>query len=247
MFPQSSRTLVGFMEAMAEYGTVVAFDLPGYGESDQPDSRIRAAEYADTVWQVVDQLDLLGSVGQIDLFGIHAGSKLAVAAMKQRPGAVRKLVLSSAAVLESEQVDQLKAELVPAPLDRNGTRFSRNWQMLVEARGTSDYETLAEVFAEIVRHGTGSEWGHLSVFEYNREFIADVAQIRQPIALINPGDGLYEMTPRTLEYLVDGVLIDRPDWGLNYLQTNSREAADVVSDFLYGDAGESPGTTRNEH
>ncbi|MEM1261748.1 MAG: alpha/beta hydrolase [Pseudomonadota bacterium] len=232
MFPQSSRGLSAFAALMGEHTEVIAIDIPGYGESSAPPAAATAADYASCVWDVADALSLTG----IDLFGIHAGSKLAVAAACQRRAAVGRLVLSSAAAMTDSEVNALRRAFTPVPLDTDGTRYRRLWESLVthcdQSRGLAP---LATTFAEIVRRPEGTERGHLAVFDYNQQFADDIASLDQPIALINPGDGLYDKTPRTLEHAQSAVLIDRPEWPLNYMEIVPNDVAAICSQFLYHD------------
>ncbi|MEM8985027.1 MAG: alpha/beta hydrolase [Pseudomonadota bacterium] len=232
MFPQSSRGLAAFAAAMGEHTEVIAIDTPGYGESSAPPADATATDYASAVWDVADGLSLTS----VDLFGIHAGSKLAVAATCQRPDVVGRLVLSSAAAMTDSEVNALRRAFSPLPLDTEGTRYQRLWESLVtQCDHSKGLGVLAETFAEIVRRPDGTERGHFAVFDYNARFASDIASLSQPIALINPGDGLYDKTPRTLQHAQSAVLIDRPQWPLNYLEIVPDDVAALCRQFLYQD------------
>lgn len=233
MFPQSGRNFCDLLHLISDRRIAVAPDFPGYGESDPPPHEVNAEAYAESVWQVVDELDLLQASGKVHLFGVHAGAKLAVAATRQRPQAVGRLILSSAAVLSESEIAKLKQTLSPVPLDDEGTRFARIWSMVTQNRGPGmTQEMMALAFAEIVRWGSAYLWGSSAVFEYNRQFPEDVAALPHEIVLLNPKDDLYEMTPRTLPYLQNGRLIDLPDWGHGFLQAQSRQVAEALNGLL---------------
>ena len=233
MFPQSGRNFEKFLQAASEDRTVIAPDFPGYGESDQPPTPISATEYAKSVWEVVDQLDLLAQGGRVDLFGIHAGAKLATEAAHQRPQHVNKMVLSSAAVLSETEVESLKKSFTSIPLDKEGTRFVELWGMLTRNRGPGvTYPMLANGLAEMLRGGEGYEWGHQAVFEYNKKFPEVISSLPHEIALLNPRDDLYEMTPRTIKYIKNGSLHDYPEWGHGFLEVHAHEVASTVDQLL---------------
>lgn len=233
MFPQSSRNFEHFLPAISHDRIVIAPDLPGYGESDGPSKVIGASEYAASVWKTIDALSLTQTWGAIDIFGIHAGSKLAVEVCYQRPGSIHKIFLSSAAVLNDKEVASLKAAFKSIPLDDEGTRFKHLWDLQIRNRGTNmTYEMMATGLAEMLRGGEKMEWGHYAVFDYNRIFPDRISTLPHPIALLNPKDDLYEMTPRTLPYLQNGLLIDKPEWSHGFLEKNAEELAKLMDEFL---------------
>jgi len=238
MFPQSGRNFARFVECASSHKRVVAPDFPGHGESDAPTSRISAEAYAASMWEVVDGIDLLDSHGSIDLFGVHAGAKLAVEMANQRPDDVNRLVLSSAAVLFPQEVERLKNSFEVIPLDEAGSRFRHLWQLVTRNRPESmTLEMCAAAFAEILRGGEQYEWGHHAVFDYNLRFPDVLKTLRHPVALLNPGDELYAMTRRSLDYLEDVTLFDLPDWGHGFLDTNTEEVTRIVNGWLDGEDG----------
>ncbi|MEM9570466.1 MAG: alpha/beta hydrolase [Pseudomonadota bacterium] len=240
MFPQSGRNFERLLSVTPSDRLVIAPDFPGYGESSPPPHPISAQDYASAIWQAIDMLDLLDTHGSVDLFGIHAGAKLAVEVAYQRPNDVRKIVLSSAAVLHPEELDQLRSVFSPIPLDDQGTRLQHLWNLLIKNRGPSmSYEMMAVSFAEMLRGGEGYEWGHHAVFEYNAIFPDVIASLQHSIKLLNPNDDLYEMTPRTQRYLQNGDMVDRPDWGQGFLESNAEDVWQVIQSFLDAEAVDS--------
>lgn len=233
MMPQSGRSFVKLLEAMSVERIVVAPDFPGYGESDPPSRSVTAEDYARSIWDVVDALGLGASHGCVDVFGIHAGAKLAVEATRQRPDEVRKIVLSSAAVLYPDEVAHLKSVLKPIPLDEEGTRFRHLWKLASGNRGGKvSLQMCATAFAEMLRGGDAFLQGHFAVFDYNLTFPDVLKTIRQPVALLNPGDELFEMTPRSMDFLPNAKLINLPDWKHGFLETHTDELAALIREWL---------------
>ncbi|MFK7954667.1 MAG: alpha/beta fold hydrolase [Lysobacterales bacterium] len=233
MFPQSGRNFSRLIEVVSETRIAVAPDFPGHGESCPPPVPIAAEQYATAIWQVVDQLDLLRSHGKVNLFGIHAGAKLAVAATRQRPEHVGALILSSAATLSSDDVTAIRQSMTPAPLDDDGTRFKDLWRMVASNSAPEmSLPMKAESLAEIVRWNQHYGWGSSAVFDYNERFIEAIESLPHPVTLLNPGDDLYKMTPRTLGHLKNGTLIDLPDWNHGYLDYKTNDVAQVIESAL---------------
>ncbi|GAB5486934.1 MAG: hypothetical protein Pars2KO_05040 [Parasphingorhabdus sp.] len=239
MFPQSGRNFEKFIKLIGSDRIVVAPDFPGYGESESPDHPITAADYAKAIWDIVEGLRSTMAFDQIDLFGIHAGSKLAVEIAYQNPTFIRKLILASAAVLLPEEIEGMKDSLSHIKLDREGNRFKHFWNMLLRNQGADlSLELAATNFGEMVRSGEKYGWGHRAVFEYNSLFPERLASLPHPIALLNPEDDLYEMTPRSLEYIQNGEMVDLPGWGHGFLDARAEELSEIVRNFL--DNGSEP-------
>ncbi len=233
MFPQSGRNFEKLLEEIGKDRVVIAPDFPGYGESDPPSTPITAGDYADSIWDVVEQLSLVKDDNKIDFFGIHAGSKLATECAYRHPSHVRKLVLMSAAILFPEEIARMKNSLSHIKLDQQGSRFQQFWDMLLKNQAPdATLELAAKSFAEMVRSGESYSWGHRAVFEYNSDFPQRLSELSQPIALLNPEDDLYEMTPRTLEYIQYGKMIDLPGWNHGFLETRSKALAEIIRNFL---------------
>lgn len=233
MFPQSGRNFEKFIETASTDRIIVALDFPGYGESTPPPHPISVAEYGHAIWEVVDAISLCKSHGTVDLFGIHAGAKLTVDAVRQRPNDVNRIVLSSPAVMRPEETARFKSIFTPIALDEDGTRFSRFWEMVVKDRDPGmTLEMCAAGFAEMLRGGESYEWGHHAIFDYNAHFPDILKTIKHPVALLNPGDELYEMTPRALEYLPNAKLIDLPDWTHGFLEVHAKKVTEVVHAWL---------------
>lgn len=235
MFPQSGRNFGRFLEEASQDRIVVAPDFPGYGESAPPPSPISAHGYAEAMWEVAEEICGGESNYKIDLFGIHAGAKLGVEMASQHPRKVNKIVLSSAAVIYPEELEKLKKLFSPVPLDEKGTRFRYLWDMLVKNCSKAvSLEMMATFFAEMLRGGEGYEWGHMAVFEYNSQFPSVLSSLSHPIALLNPGDELYRMTPRSVNYIQNCELFDCPEWGHGFLEVHATEVAELVNGWLVG-------------
>ena len=180
MFPQSGRNFVDVMPLLAERRTVIAPDFPGFGESDPPLRQISAEQYAGAIWAVLEKLDI--ESGPVDLFGIHAGAKLAVEATAQKHNAVRRLALCSAAILTPEEVAEYWAVLRKIPLDRAGSRFETFWKMQADYLGPdAPLDLIAMLFQEMQRGGESYHWGHAAVFDYNELCLERVRSLEHPI------------------------------------------------------------------
>ena len=229
--PKSSREFATLMPHLAQARRVVAIDSPGHGESDLPPSEADATieAYARSAWAAVDALAL----DRMDLLGHHTGAKVATEMAFQRPNDVRRIVMVSALVLTPEETAQFRSQFQPTPLDEAGTRFAKMWAASIQHRGPGvSLEQLAASFAENLRAGEAYEWGHGAAFAYNQHFPDRVKALPHPITVINPGDMLYELTPRVMPLLQNGTLVDKPDWGFGFMDADPDGAAEVVEAAL---------------
>lgn len=137
------------VDDLSDEFTVVAWDAPGCGRSDDPPEGFRLADYADRVAGLVDALGL----GRPHLLGLSFGAGLALEVYRRRPGLPRTLVLASAyagwagslpAELVRERLEQVLREADEPP-----EAWVRDW--LPSLLGDAPDETLAGELAQIIR------------------------------------------------------------------------------------------------
>jgi pimeloyl-ACP methyl ester carboxylesterase len=188
-------------------------------------------DYAQSLWDVVDSLDL----GRVDLLGYHTGSEVAVAAAKKRPGQVGNIVLVSAPVFTADEIEMMQETYAEIPLDVDGTRFRQMWKSVISHRGPgTSLEMMAMSFAENLRAGENYEWGHRAAFEFAPRFVEIVKSLPHRIAVLKPDDDLAEFTPRIAPYLKNGEIIDCPSWGHGFLDAYTDEASRIIKSALSG-------------
>ena len=231
MSPKSGRIFANFLERASDDRIVIAHDYPGFGESDAPphDPPVTIADYARSLWDVVDALQL----GVIDVLGYHTGSLVAAEAARQRPDQVGRIVMISAPVLTDDELSQLHDVYAEIPLDIAGTRFRKLWDSVVAHKGPgATLEMLAMSFAENLRAGENYEWGHRAAFAYAPGFPAVVSTLPHPITVLMPGDDLAEVTPRILPFLNNGEIVGHPEWGHGFLDAHTDAAVAAVKRAL---------------
>lgn len=231
MSPKSGRIYSRFIEQAATDRIVLAHDYPGYGESDAPppSPHVSIEDYAQSLWDVADALGL----GTIDILGYHTGSEVAAEAARQRPDQVGSIVMISAPVFTPDELARMQATYEPIPLDIEGTRFRRMWDMVVHHRGPgTDLESMAMSFAENLRAGENYEWGHRAAFDYAPKYPGVVGSLPHRITVLMPGDDLAEFTPRIAPYLNNGVIVDHPEWGHGFLDAHTEAAVAAVKAAL---------------
>lgn len=227
--PKSSREFIAFMKVAADDRLVIAIDSPGHGESDVPSSKMDIEGYASQIWSALEAM----GIDDIDILGHHTGAKVATEMAWQKPKQVGGLVMISALVLTPEERDNFKSQFQPIPLDEAGTRFQHMWNQSIKYRGPGvTLEQLAASMAENMRAGEAYEWGHEAAFNYSEMFAERVTQLPHRITVLNPKDMLFDYTPRVGKLLQNGEVIDHPEWGFGFMESDTRNAVKAVKSAL---------------
>lgn len=218
-----------FENLLAELGQdriAIAPDTPGYGASDAPPVAPEIADYAAAMGELMDSLGL----DEVDCIGMHTGSKIALELALQRPAAVRHLVLISTPVYTDEELAGMRREFAPVAPRDDGTHLTDYWRTLLEWRGPEQSnEDIMRYFPDHLRGGEHRHWGHRAAFNYS--YPQHLPRASQPILVLNNGDDLQRYTPRALQYMQHGRLLERPDWGHGFLDRNTVEFAAIVRGF----------------
>ena len=107
------------------------------------------------------------------------------------------------------------------------------WNLVTANRhADTSLEMCATALAEILRGGEKYEWGHHAVFDYNLKFPQVISSLTHSVALLIPGDELYEMTKRTIDYLHNVTVFDLPEWGHGFLEVNAEALANMIGQWL---------------
>ena len=227
--PKSSREFIAFMKAAGHDRRVIAIDTPGHGESDVPPQKMSIENFASEIWSALDKLEL----GTVDLLGHHTGAKVATEMVYQKPESVGKIVMVSALILTEAEREDFKSQFMPIPLDEGGSRFKHMWAQSIKYRGKGvSLEQLAFSMAENLRAGEAYEWGHEAAFNYTEVFAERLASLPHHITVLNPNDMLFELTPRVAEHIQNGEVVDCPQWGFGFLDTDTANAVKTIKDAL---------------
>lgn len=229
MSPNSSRIYQTFMGSMGTDRCVVAPDTPGFGESDPPPSQPSIEDYASAMTEVMDALGL----DQVDVMGYHTGSETCVALALLQPTRVRKLVLTSAPIFSDDELQGFRDHYSKPELSEDGSHVAEKWRAYLHWAGpgwTMDH--VAEQFADALRRPDTSWWGHNAAFDFP---MGDkLAEVTQPILVLNPNDDLVDQTRRADGRMQNGRIHELPDWGHGYLDVHTSEACALIRSFLDG-------------
>ena len=231
MSPASGLIYERFLDSMGTDRVAVAPDTPGFGNSDPLPAFPEIADYAHTMWSLVDAL---GWTAPIDLLGYHTGSMTIVEMARQAPSRVRRLILVSAPIFTEEELARARALYQPGPIfTDDGQRLVDLWRwFLVFFRvGTANtLEAAARIFYERLSGRERHWWGHRAAFNY--DLGPALAALDHPVTVLNPDDDLTVNTRRAAAFLRNGRVLEVPAFTHGFLDTHTAEAAHLVRELL---------------
>jgi len=217
-----------FLEEMSTDRLAVAVDTPGYGGSDPPPGPTGLAEYAKTLATVLDSLDL----DQVDLFGAHTGSRLAVEIAHLRPDRVHRLILFGAAVYTAEEREKQKVAFGrPKPVQQDGSHLASSWTGWASWRwpGVTD-EMIGRYAADSVQDFERHWWAHQAVFEH--DMAARLGSIDHEVLVLCTKDDIEGPTRRAASVIRNGRYLERLEWGHWLFEVDPVGAGAMVRDFF---------------
>jgi pimeloyl-ACP methyl ester carboxylesterase len=231
MSPASGHVYERFLAAMGEDRLAIAPDTPGFGHSDPLPEFPEIADYARTMWRL---MDTLGLTGPVDLMGYHTGSLTIAEMARQAPERARRLILVSAPLYTEAERAELRALYRPGPVfTADGQRLLELWRwFLVFFRVGQDntLEDAARIFYERLSGRERHWWGHRAAFNYDLAPV--LSALAHRVTVLNPDDDLAANTPRAAPLLRDGRVLDLPGFTHGFLDTRTVEAARLVRELL---------------
>lgn len=231
MSPASSLIYERFMVVMGRDRMCIAPDTPGYGNSDAPAAPPVIADYADAMVSVLDDLRI---DGPLDVMGYHTGSMTAIELADRYPDRIRRVVIVSAPIFTQEELERFHSIYSTDPIwTPDGERLLALWHWFVEFFRVGTVNTVADAGRIFYERLSGREhywYGHNAAFQY--AFADTLSRVRQKILVLNPDDDLAAMTPRAEGLMLDGSIMDLPDFTHGFLDTHSEEVAAIVRSFL---------------
>jgi len=130
--PRSSSACIALMEKLADEFTLIALDLPGYGNSPalNPATPPAVSHFAA---RAAEALGALG-VSRYAVYGYHGSSKIALQLAVSQPQKVAVAVLDGLSLpLEVPDAQFLQRYLPPFELSDDGSHLAREWSRLLDA------------------------------------------------------------------------------------------------------------------
>ncbi|HJN04736.1 MAG TPA: alpha/beta hydrolase [Alphaproteobacteria bacterium] len=225
--PNSGLKYSAILRMLGQERTVVAVDTPGFGESEAPAKPPEIEDYATTMAYVIETL----GAGPVDIMGYHTGSETCIELARQRPDLVRKIVMNSAPIFSDEELQGFRDLYAPDPIAADGSHLVRFWQRMIPFYGpTVPHPIRQRNFAEGLRGGPMSHWGHRAAFNY--PLAKKMAEVENEILVINLDDDLREQTKQAEGILRNGRIHTIEKYGHGWFDIIPDEAARILREFL---------------
>lgn len=236
MSPASGLVFERLLGAMGTDRLALAPDTPGFGNSDPLPAYPEIADYARTMWQLVDALRLDGPV---DLMGYHTGSLTIAEMARQQPGRAGRLVMVSAPLYTGDELERLRQHYRPGPVfTPDGERLAALWQWFIgffRVGTVNTIEDAARIFYERLSGRERHWWGHRAAFNYDLAPV--LAALDHAVTILNPDDDLTENTRRATPLLRNGRVLELPHFTHGFLDKHTEETALLLRGLLLAPAG----------
>lgn len=126
--PLSSTFMQPIMNVLAEHHHVIAWDTPGYGQSDPlPENDGSLKPYVTALKLFIDELKLEKAV----LYGSATGAQIAIEYAKAYPESINGIVLDNAAWFYDNEREEMLAQYFPSIEPKaDGSHLSLVWNMV---------------------------------------------------------------------------------------------------------------------
>ena len=232
--PKSAEEYRPLLEVVGRDRLVVAFDTPGYGESDRPDAPLDMVEISNAMAVALEELNLgPDKNGPLDVFGFHTGVFIASELAVQRPDMVRRVVLSGIAYYPQDYRDERLASLPKdKPLPEDGTFVLARWHLIVNNRSEGvSLERASKIFLEDIHSLDKSWYAYNAVWSYEPE--NQFPKLTQPVLVLQPHELLTEATLKAQKEILTGSdLIELPEITDDVFDTGPEEIGAAMTAWL---------------
>lgn len=175
--PLSSAAYERALPLLGRQVQAIAFDTPGYGQSDPPPNVVEIADYAATLLEAISGLDL----DRFAVVGVHTGASLAIQLAVQAPDRVTHAVLSGVPIFDPQTRAAYLRDWAPdVAVDPGGDHLRWAWER---------YERIWDGPPELLHLGAMSLLSNLdryhqayrAAFRYDPE--PDLGDVRCPVLL----------------------------------------------------------------
>ncbi len=163
----SSDQFTEVIPLLAMEYSVLAMDIPGYGNSYLPNRYCSIPDYARSVIQFLDTL----GIAKTNVVGHLLGALVAVEMEATFPGHIDRLVLSTCPYMDraEQKARQANPPAKPMEIAEDGSHLSKWWQYRAAITPYLKPEQWQRMLADYLRSGLGTrtEDGHKAMYAYD--------------------------------------------------------------------------------
>jgi pimeloyl-ACP methyl ester carboxylesterase len=207
-------------------------DTPGFGGSDGPKTKPTMADYGAALAPAMAHLGF-GPQNQVDVFGFHTGSLVAVETALHMPArSVRRMVLSGVPHYTPEERAKQRAGVTDSyPIltdpDYVGTAYKR---LVLEGKDAGVLEQRYDRFMNRLRAGPQGAWGANAVFEMDTA--AALPRLAVPVLLIAFDEMMTQPTRDAAKIIPNATLVEMLDLPMFGFITAPNQVAAEIRKFL---------------
>jgi len=227
--PSTSFEYEPLMRTLARDRRVVAFDTPGYGNSDGPSEPLSMEGYATAMAQSLEAAGL-GPQQRFDVYGFHTGALLAIEMALARPDAVRQIALTGIPMRPAdERAENLAKAQKPVVLDEQGTvalgMAKQLWDYVVAQRTPGiPLAHQTALWLDKFRAFDKSSWAYVGVWSYDYDRLNKVTQ---PALLIQPAEAIHDVSIDAVRLIPNHTIAELPQFHRDVLDIP--EAVDAMA------------------
>jgi pimeloyl-ACP methyl ester carboxylesterase len=143
----SIDTVAPIQDCLSAERRVIAFDLPGFGQSDLPPRPWDSHDFAVAIKRALDQLGL----DRVSLIGHSRGGAISIVLASQWPGLVERIVLVDSAGLRPRHSVGYRARVAAYKTARRVAGRGQLGEWLSGRFGSTDYRAAGPMRATLVR------------------------------------------------------------------------------------------------
>jgi pimeloyl-ACP methyl ester carboxylesterase len=234
--PSSSFEYEPLMRELAKDRRVVAFDTPGYGNSDAPPEPLSMEGYVTAMAESLAAAGL-GQDNPFDVYGFHTGSLLAIEMALARPDAVRQIALTGIPMRSpAERAELLAKAEQPLVLDEAGSvavgQARQLWDYVVVQRTPGiPLAHQAALWVDKFRAFDKSSWAYVGVWGYD---YARLRRVACPALLIQPDEAIGDVSLAASRLIPNSTVRALPQFKRDVLDIPDAVSAiaDAMRDFF---------------
>ncbi len=225
--PFSGLIFERLLVALGRDRVAMAPDMPGYGDSDAPESKPTIDAYVDAL-----AADVAGAMlGPFDVVGYGTGAGMALELALRDTTKVRSLVLIEPPLQRRTDATAQQVFKTPKTISIAGRHLSQMWQACI-APASPDWPLydFSRQFADAIRRPATSWWVDSVMADHDAA--ASLARVTQPVLILDPDDNLHTEVFSQDSGIATFTRVSRPDWGWGFLDVNADASATLVRRFL---------------
>lgn len=226
--PNSGQVFSSFLPLLGRDRMALAPDYPGYGMSDPIAGVQHIEDYAAAMLDAVDNLDIEMPV---DLLGYHTGTAVALEMARQRPSAIRRVMLVAVPVLTQEE-RAAGAALPMIAFDEGGEFAKEEWRRSWKWRGPGQGKaSVFATFSEKMRPGV-RERGAKAILAY--DIAPTLKAAVHPLMIVRVRDDLWSATAKARTLRPDAGYLELPEFGHGLFHAAPDRMEEIAREFFDG-------------